>query len=192
SYYSASIADFLTQSVSSIFGTIVKNSTGSEISAEQKYAWNEEISILKRHLKDFTEGRIIFEYTIPRMGKRVDVILLYRNIVFLLEFKCEDTKDITTTYDQVYDYASDSKNFQKESHNKLIVPIMVPTETQREHNKLIIRDNIVKPLKCNNSNLGVIITEVAKRFDEKDFDYVQWENSEYLPTPTIVEAAQAL
>ena len=73
-------------------------------------AWEMEVQILKIQMRSFSDGRIIFEYTIPRMGKRVDVVVLYRNIVFLLEFKCGDTEYRQSTYDQVYDYALDLRN----------------------------------------------------------------------------------
>ena len=85
------------------------------------------MQILKGQLRPFSDGRIIFEYTIPRMYKRVDAVILYKNIVFLLEFKCGNTEYHQSTYDQVYDYALDLRNFQKESHDKLLVPIMVST-----------------------------------------------------------------
>ena len=32
-------------------------------------------------------GEIVFEYDIPRLGKRIDVVLLLRGIIFCLEFK---------------------------------------------------------------------------------------------------------
>ena len=88
SYYSASISDFLRQSVHEIVGTIHSNDVSAETTIQQSNTWEEEIRTLKDQLRTFSEGRIIFEYTIPRMGKRVDTVVLYRNIVFLLEFKC--------------------------------------------------------------------------------------------------------
>ena len=97
-----------------------------------------------------------------------------------------------STYDQVYDYALDLRNFQKESHNKLLVPIMVSTKAPRYQNVLNLRDRIVEPVRCNAQNLGISIEHIAEQYQEPAFDYVTWENSEYLPTPTIVEAAQAL
>lgn len=126
------------------------------------------------------------------MGKRVDTVVLYKNIVFLLEFKCGDTEYRQSTYDQVYDYALDLRNFQKESHNKLLVPIMVSTRAPQYQNVLTLRDRIMEPIRCNAQNLGISIAHIAKQYKEPAFDYVTWENSEYLPTPTIVEAAQAL
>lgn len=192
SYYSATIAEFLQQSSSEILGIIHSNDTSAETTIQQSNTWESEITILKDQLRTFSDGRIVFEYTIPRMGKRVDTVVLYRNMVFLLEFKVGDKEYRESTYDQVYDYALDLRNFQKESHNKLLVPIMISTKAPRYQNKLKVRDHIVEPLRCNADNIGAAIQYIGSHFEEPAFDYVQWENSEYLPTPTIVEAAQAL
>lgn len=192
SYYSAPITDFLRQSDREILGIIHANDISAETTIQQSNTWEVEIAILKDQLRAFSEGRIIFEYTIPRMGKRVDTVILYRNIVFLLEFKCGDTEYRDSTYDQVYDYALDLRNFQKESHDKLLVPMMIPTRAPRYQNALTVHDRIVEPVRCNGSNIGVAIQHIASQFSEPAFDYAQWENSEYLPTPTIVEASQAL
>ena len=192
SYYSATIADFLRQSDREILGIIHANDISAETTIQQSNTWESEITILKDQLHAFSDGRIVFEYTIPRMGKRVDTVVLYRNMVFLLEFKVGDKEYRESTYDQVYDYALDLRNFQKESHNKLLVPIMISTKAPRYQNKLIVRDRIVEPLRCNADNIGAAIQYIGSHFEEPAFDYVQWENSEYLPTPTIVEAAQAL
>ena len=192
SYYSATIADFLRQSDREILGIIHANDISAETTIQQSNTWESEITILKDQLRALSDGRIIFEYTIPRMGKRVDTVVLYRNIVFLLEFKVGDKEYRESTYDQVYDYALDLRNFQKESHDKLLVPIMISTKAPRYQNKLNVRDRIVEPLRCNADNIGAAIQYIGSRFEEPAFDYIQWENSEYLPTPTIVEAAQAL
>ena len=192
SYYSASIPDFLKQSDREILGIIHANDISAETTIQQGNTWETEIRILKDQLKNFSEGRIIFEYTIPRMGKRVDAVILYKYIVFLLEFKCGDTEYRASTYDQVYDYALDLRNFQKESHNKLLVPIMISTHAPRYKNTLVSQDRIIEPIRCNEQNIGAAIQYMAARFSEPAFDYEVWENSEYLPTPTIVEAAQAL
>jgi hypothetical protein len=192
SYYSASIVRFLQQSEAEILGIIHANDISAETTIQQSNTWETEIAILKEQLNSFSEGQIIFEYTIPRMGKRVDAVILYRNIVFILEFKCGDTEYRDSTYDQVYDYALDLRNFQKESHNKLLVPMMISTRAPKYQNTLALHDRIVEPMRCNNSNIGDEIQYMADQFVEPAFDYEQWENSEYLPTPTIVEAAQAL
>ena len=192
SYYSAPIAKFLQQSTNEILGTIHSNDISAETSIQQSNTWEVEVKILKDQLCDFPDGHIIFEYTIPRMGKRVDNVVLYKNIVFLLEFKVGDGEYRQSTYDQVFDYALDLRNFQKESHNKLIIPIMISTKAPRYQNTVREHDRILEPIRCNADNIGAAIQYFAQRYQEADFNYVAWENSEYLPTPTIVEAAQAL
>ena len=191
-YYSKDLVEFLKESDNSIYGEINSNATNADVTIEQQNAWKQEIAILKKQLSGLAEGRILFEYTIPRMGKRVDVVLLHNNLVFLLEFKCGDSEYRSSTYDQVYDYALDLRNFQKESHDKLLVPIQIPTLAPAETNTIKLVDRIVEPLNANQYNIGTIIEDVSNQFSEPDFDYEAWENGTYLPTPTIVEAAQAL
>ena len=190
-YYSSAITDFLRQPITEILGIIHLNDISAETTIQQNNTWESEVKILKDQLRGL-DGRVIFEYTIPRMGKRVDVVVLHKNIVFLLEFKCGDTEYRASTYDQVYDYALDLRNFQKESHDKLLVPIMVSTRAPVVSNVIHERDRIIEPLSCNARNIGQVIQMVSDRYSEPCFDYDTWENSEYLPTPTIVEAAQAL
>ena len=85
SYYSDSIESFLRSSVEEILG---KLSAESEFGAEQEQigAWSEEIRIPKDLLSK-REGSIYFEFSIPRMGRRIDVVLIIQSVVFVLEFK---------------------------------------------------------------------------------------------------------
>ena len=192
-YYSAEIQAFLQSSDEAILGKIVSNESHAELRLQQNNTWRAEIAILKRQLAEFREGRIIFEYIIPRMGKRVDTVILYKNIVFLLEFKCGDREYSASAYDQVYDYALDLRNFQRESHKVLLVPIVVATKAQPVQNAICAKDRIIEPLKCNEDKIAQAIMQVAEKFcGEAKFDYDEWEKSEYMPTPTIIEAAQAL
>lgn len=192
SYYSAALKEFLKHSSDEILGAICSNVDHSETRIQQSNAWHEGILILKNQLSNYSDARIIFEYTIPRMGKRVDAIVLYKNLIFILEFKIGDSIYKSSTYDQVYDYALDLRNFQKESHDKLLVPMIISTEAPETNNDIIIKNRIIEPLKCNKNNIGATIEFIANEFNEPAFDYIAWENSEYLPTPTIIEAAQAL
>ena len=192
SYYSAEIEDFLAQSVEEILGFIEANDISAQTNILQRNTWKIETEILKNQLADIKNARLIFEYTIPRMGKRIDAVLLYKNIVFLLEFKCGESEYNACAYDQVYDYALDLRNFQKQSHDKMLVPILIATKAKEKSNTLNIKEKIAEPLYCNENNIGETIEKVSSIITEKEFDYIEWVNSEYLPTPTIVEAAQAL
>lgn len=192
-YYSDSLSAFKRESVEKILGIIHENDKSAQTRLEQNATWKEEIEILKQQMSGLKDGRILFEYTIPRMGKRADVVILYENIIFVLEFKCGAREYKQSTYDQVYDYALDLRNFQKESHDKLIVPVMVCTHAPDVPITLSEKNRILEPLRCNQRTIARAIERVARHYAaEKPFDYLKWEESTYLPTPTIIEAAQAL
>lgn len=182
SYYSASLTQFLQQPTEEILGTIHANNATADTTIQQSNTWEQEIAILKDQLSSFNEGQVIVEYTIPRMGKRVDVVLLHNNIVFLLEFKCGASEYHSTAYDQVYDYALDLRNFHKESHHKLLVPIVISTLAPSVENTINNKERILMPLRCNAHNLTNAIQQVSAAYNESPFDYHQWEESEYLPT----------
>lgn len=191
-YYSADLFQFLHENPQTILGIICENDSFSETTLLQKNTWSEEINILQKEFARFDEGRIIFEYTIPRICKRVDVVFLHKNVVYLLEFKCGETEYKKGANEQVLDYALDLQNFQKESHDKIIIPIVVATEAKTIENSFVVKGNIAEPLFCNRGNIGEIIALIDEKICCNSFNYEQWENSEYLPTPTIIEAAQAL
>lgn len=170
-YYHAPIEEFMRQSAAEIAGVIHSNDISADTRIQQSNTWEQEIAILKDQLSALSEGELLFEYSIPRMGKRVDNVVLYKGIVYLLEFKCGDREYRSTTYDQVLDYALDLRNFQKESHDKLLVPIMISTNAPAVENQIISEDRIIMPLRCNANNIGSTILRVAAQFDEPTFDY---------------------
>ncbi|HZI88063.1 MAG TPA: DUF2075 domain-containing protein [Pyrinomonadaceae bacterium] len=193
-YYSASISDFLTSSRHEIFGLINEAHTLSS-EPTQKGAWTEEINILKDVLIN-REGKIYFEYAIPRMGKRIDVVLLIGPVIFVVEFKVGESWFTSHAIDQVQDYALDLKNFHESSHEQFIAPILVATETQKS--PLIVcvtpqNDKLLSTIRCNVSALkdvldAVLIFTTGTNHIEAEL----WEAGRYRPTPTIIEAALAL
>lgn len=192
SYYSNEIQSFLNQDNYSIFGEITTN---DQFSAEdlQKNTWNREIEILKRELSQFLDGYIIFEYTIPRIGNRIDNIVIYKGIIFLLEFKVGEKKYSSYAIEQVTDYAFDLSCFHKESHNRLLVPILISTKAHSVKQEIrISKDNVLETICCNEYEIAKYITEVSLKFIQDEIIPDDWINSLYMPTPTIIEAAQAL
>lgn len=191
SYYSNDIQSFLNQDNYSIFGEITTN---DQFSAEdlQKNTWNREIEILKRELSQLLDGYIIFEYTIPRIGNRIDNIVIYKGIIFLLEFKVGEKKYPSYAIEQVTDYAFDLSCFHKESHNRLLVPILISTKAHSVKQEIrISKDNVLETICCNEYEIAKYITEVSLKFIQDEIIPDDWINSLYMPTPTIIEAAQA-
>ena len=198
-YYYCSITDFLKEDEQDVLGLILCNDEFNTTDL-QKEAWGSEIHILKSQLAGFSQGDIIFEYTIPRMGHRVDVICIIEGIVFLMEFKVGAAEYRKSTTDQVMDYALDLKYFHAQSRNRYIVPINVSTEAAKKQNAYYcMADKIFNPLFCNRNNIGITIQETITSINETNLNIdsallsaKDWINSKYAPTPTIIEAAQAL
>ena len=195
-FYDAPISVFLSRNDEEILGVLSKDNT-FDLALEQRDAWLQEIAIMKRVLRALNRpGHIIFEYTIPRLGKRIDVTLLIDGIVFCLEFKVGETTFTVNDKEQVWDYALDLKNFHEESANLTIVPILVATEADDTHNGLIFsyyNDKVYEPIFANSGTLLPLLKEVLERENNStSIDPKDWIYSRYSPTPTIIQAASAL
>lgn len=198
-YYSDTFSKFLTLPGEYILGCMDKVNE-FDLTIEQRGAWLEEIDIIKAVIADLkTEGQVIFEYTIPRLGKRVDVVLLTKGIVFAIEFKVGANEFLVNDKEQVWDYALDLKNFHEESRDRIIVPILVATEALTDECSLgetsfcYYDDHVYNPLFSNAATLLPIIKKVIDETPEQpDLDAHEWTFSRYNPTPTIIQAASAL
>jgi hypothetical protein len=193
-YYSDTIEDFITRDPDSIKG-ILNDADNFDLTSEARHAWNEEISILKDALVPYAgQGKIYFEFSIPRMGKRIDTVLLINGVVFVLEFKVGQKHYLLADLYQVWDYALDLKNFHETSHDCWIVPVLIATEAPSESTFSISHadDLVCYPIKANTKKLPEVIQEVLKWCSANPADMTKWEKGRYSPTPTIVEAAVAL
>ena len=112
-YYSDSIAAFLSASTDTILIQLAKNND-FDLQQTQREAWLQQIRMLQSVLNPF-HGAIYFEYSIPRMGQRIDVVLLIGPVIFVLEFKVGERGFPLAAIDQVCDYALDLKNFHEPS-----------------------------------------------------------------------------
>ena len=127
------------------------------------------------------------------MGKRTDAVVVYRGVVFVVEYKVGSDTYQKHAIDQVLDYALDLKNFHEGSHQRTIAPVLVATAAPFTPMKVEAwSDGVVRPILANLDSLLACLEGVAKQFAGQDIDIPAWERSPYKPTPTIVEAAQAL
>lgn len=192
SYYSARIREFLDEKPETLLGKLMVSDEFSTTDL-QKNAWRKEIDILQDQLRSVENGDIAFEYTIPRMGHRIDVVCIIHGLIFLLEFKVGDSEYRKSTADQVMDYALDLKYFHELSADRYIIPISIPTEAPSVCNEVsFMEDKISNVLKCTKDNIGLTINSVLSSVQDQDLSIADWINSRYAPTPTIIEAAQAM
>lgn len=197
--YHATIHEFLQQSSEALLGTFVNNYHGVAMTTTNE-AWADEIRIMQEILQPWKDedGQVIFEYDIPRLGKRIDVVLLLRGLIFCLEFKVREREMLQSNIEQVLDYALDLKNFHLLSQNRTIVPILIPTRFQSSSNEFrpsVYDDFIYNPLVTGANGLQQLIADVLAHAGATVPDPslgTDWIISPYSPTPTIIEAAKRL
>lgn len=193
-YFIDSIEQFLQKSTEEIIGQIVL-SNQFDSTTNQNKSWEQQIPILKDSLKGFT-GTIFFEFSIPRMGKRVDCIVIIESVVFIIEFKIGEKEYLNSNVDQVWDYALDLKNFHKPSHTALLVPILLASEAKRSFIEIITtthNDNLILPIKSNKNDLRIVIQNSLTFFSDRNcLNGLEFAKGSYSPTPTIIEAAVSL
>ena len=194
--YNSNFESFLNADINSVFGVLCDNYHGDALTTTRE-AWKSEIEIMRNVIANLNDpnGQIIFEYDIPRLGKRIDVVLLCRGIVFCVEFKVGETKILEGDIDQVLDYALDLKNFHKFSQDKVIVPILVATRVLSSSSDIqmsVYDDRVVNPLVTGENGILNLVNKVLNRFPNETPVDANWIISPYAPTPTIIEAAKTL
>ncbi len=194
--YTNSFCNFIDADPSSILGTLHDNFHGETLTTTNE-AWKGEINILRKVLLPWKDenAQTVFEYDIPRLGKRIDVVLLLKGMIFCLEFKVGQKDILQADVEQVMDYALDLKNFHLFSHDKTIVPILIPTErdtSTTEFKASIYDDNVYNPLISGENSLQDLISKVIEQSGTSNEQNENWLISPYSPTPTIIEAARAL
>ena len=187
-YYGKSIADFIQDDDLKILGALTKHHGHQTLEKSQQNAWERQIAILKSQLAGLS-GYVYFEFSIPRMGKRVDNIVILGDRIFLLEFKIGSKQYDKHAIDQVIDYAIDLRNFHEGSHDANLIPILIAEKAPIVENNFQTVQNLDYAILLNKQNLH----DFLKPYDSNSLmDVAAWEQSSYKPTPTIIEAAQAL
>ena len=187
---------FLSDAEESILGFLCDGYHGT-VQSTQIEAWKAEIITMKKALSSIQDenGQIIFEYDIPRLGKRIDVVLLLKGIIFCIEFKVGEKNILETDVDQVLDYALDLTNFHKFSEDRLIAPILIATKHEGYSTtiqKSVYDKNVLNPLIAGESGLQELIEKILKEYPNFQAIRGDWIISPYAPTPTIIEAARTL
>ena len=194
--YHSSFVNFLREDEMSVLGRLNDNYHGDALTTTRE-AWKGEVQIMQSVLSRLQDrnGQIVFEYDIPRLGKRIDIVLLYKGIVFYIEFKVGESRILESDIDQVLDYALDLKNFHKFSEKKIIVPILVATSFKKHSTEIIesvYDDGVINPLVTGENGLLDLISMVINKYPKETPVDPNWIISPYAPTPTIIEAARSL
>ncbi|MEI2747329.1 MAG: DUF2075 domain-containing protein [Ferruginibacter sp.] len=190
-YYADTIQTFLTKSNEEILGTLTK-SNKFDSTFNQNKAWDQQINILKKSLSEY-KGVLFFEFSIPRLGQRIDCLLIIQGVVFIVEFKIGETAYLKHNINQVWDYALDLKNFHAPSHKAIVVPVLVATEAENRNFTIATTshdDNLILPICTNDNGFVEVIERTLNWFSDSELiDSDAYAKGSYSPTPTIIEAA---
>ena len=192
-YYNAPVSDFLADDPERILGVLAAHHQHA-LEQPQRWAWLQQITILRKALNDLQHGQLFLEFYIPRMGKRADAVLFANSIVFILEFKVGADTYEASDFDQVEDYALDLKNFHEGSHSAPIVPVLIATIAPAQPPSVLhfAADQVATPIGTNALNLGDHLKRLCTTHTGPDLDVTAWMAKGYRPTPTIIEAAEIL
>jgi hypothetical protein len=192
-YYKNRIDKFLLESEQQILGELTAASQ-FPVNLGQRDAWMDQVRILKDSLEGIV-GTLYFEYSIPRMGRRIDVLVITGAALFVLEFKVGATSFEANAIDQVWDYALDLKNFHEASHDLPVAPILIATHANApvpSPTATVHQDKLLEPMRANADGLRGVIDIILRKTSGPGIDVAVWERGRYKPTPTIIEAATAL
>lgn len=193
--YAATIDDFVADDAHAVLGHLARQ-LDFAIDETQKRAWLQQIELLAGLLPGYGgRGALYFEFAVPRLGKRIDCVLILDHVLFVLEFKVGERSFTGAALDQVWDYALDLKHFHETSHAVPIAPVLVATRasTGSGSGEVVVHDdNLLRPLRASGESLAATFEAVLQRCCGASINWRAWETGRYLPTPTIVEAAAAL
>jgi hypothetical protein len=191
-WYGTSIAEFAEASAEKIVGQLTLNSS-FDIDKSQAAAWLTEIEFLRSKLSDLV-GSIFFEFNIPRMGRRIDVVLVIGPLILAVEFKVGEKTFDRSAIDQVWDYGLDLKNFHDASHDASIVPVLVATEATEcpPFELQADPDKLYRPIFVDPASFRSVLDAALAELSGLPVDADAWSRASYHPTPTIIEAARAL
>jgi hypothetical protein len=191
-WYGASIDGFLTATSDSVYSRLASNPEFALLTT-QKRAWLDQIEFLKTQLVGIV-GSLYLEFNIPRMGRRIDAVVITGPIVFVVEFKVGDASFERSAIDQVWDYALDLKNFHEASHAVSIVPILIATGATASPVVTVQADTdqVYRPILVHPRGFRGAIDQAVQSITGNPIHQERWIGAAYRPTPTIVEAARAL
>ena len=204
-YYHSTIEDFLKINDDEIIGKL--NKAGTSFASQWTItttSWDSSIQVLKKSCLELIEinasvknWHILLEYEIPRLLSRIDAVIIADDLIFVIEFKFDRRKFEAADIRQAEDYANDLRDFHLESRNKFVIPILLAPLAKAGKNEDHLNDDslIKKCLKANAVNFSKTLYDAYLTCPKNlnpIIDSFKWEQSEYQPTPTIVQAAKAL
>jgi Schlafen group 3, DNA/RNA helicase domain len=171
------------------------------LSPEAIDAWRDQLPPLASAVRALIEKfpsardwRILLEYPIPMVGRRIDAVILAHDVIVVIETKTGNSR--TAAVQQVEDYALNLACFHEASAGVVIVPIVITAGVAAYQREVTAFDRLIET--CHVYNVadapkGLIAT-CHEHINTKSalIDAVVWDNGRFKPVPPIIDAAVAL
>lgn len=202
-YYSSSVESFTLTSVDEISAQLhVKYSADGFLSqyTSQTVAWNATIPQLQKELRSLlsqcqeaAKWRVLLEYPLYRLRRRIDVLLLSPAAIIVIELKVGETQFQSSDRRQVEEYALDLRDFHSASSGMNIVPVLWCTEANSTYYGVAIRPGDVADV-ClvGKTGLAKLLDQIGTSNPTTPYEIHEWEAGQYKPVPTVVDAATTL
>ncbi len=201
-YYRASLGDFATASRSYVESKLAEENAkvAFPLQPEALFAWKSQIPILQdaatwliNENPESASWALLLEYPIPRIGKRIDGVLLARDVVVVIEVKTGATT--TSAARQVDDYALNLACFHEASTLNPIIPLVVSNAPVARRAERTAFDHLIKPCHfAEFDQIGPILLNIVNAYSERgiQIDPAIWDQARFNPIPPIIDAAVAL
>ena len=171
---------------------------------ESMSSWTDSVAVLKRATAEVlavqpaaSSWHYFLEFEVPRRSRRVDTLIVAGDVIFLIEWKVGASRYDRAALWQAEQYALDLRDFHEGSRDRYIIPILVATEA--EDSAIVGEFDSLRPVqevqRASPGQLADLMCRwwlVAHDETRSSLNPLEWEDSPYRPTPTIVEAAGML
>ncbi len=208
SFYSSSVREFLRQSDGETIATLEIGYAQRGFTrhfTDQTLTWERDLRHLRSVLEECVrtspsaaDWGLLMEFSIPLKEARIDVVLLVRSWIILLEAKSGEVDSAAKK--QAEQYGLLLHYFHKASDQRHILPVAVstqaaeesPTEWRQQGMFPQLASYWVKPvLACKWEVLARLLLS-CEDASEPQVSCQEWNNSPYFPVPSIIEAALEL
>ena len=208
-YLRQSLAQFLQSSDSEVLATLslaYANAGFTQMHSEQTLTWWNDLTDLRNALmalqdlnRSSSQWQLLFEFSVPRKERRLDIVVLTGTEIILLE--CKRGPATLEAIKQVEEYALLLHYFHKPSQQQRIYPVVISAHRtiardvitrQRELTFPTLPSYWIAPTTISSwAMLPQLLSSTPERASAPP-DGQSWDNGAYFPTPTIIDAALAL
>ena len=125
-----------------------------------------------------------YKLSVDRL-RRPDVVVLENGSVIVLEFK--STSHVRQAdLDQVMGYARDLAGYHEASHDRTVIPVLIPMKIRGS------RFRLGSTWVCPPSEISALLLDIAKNSKVGRANIDTWVGSAFVPLPKLVETARAI